>query len=73
MSQQECEQFDESDSDSGDVDSDTLHVQGAQVLGDGQTLASGTFGCTAEPSAMRCTDSSRGHFFDMSPASYQVG
>jgi hypothetical protein len=52
---------------------DTLHVQGEQVLGDGQTLTSGTFSCTAEPSAMRCTDSSSSHFFYMSPGSYQVG
>lgn len=33
----------------------------------------GTFNCTAEPSAMRSTDSSSGHFFDVSPGSYQVG
>jgi len=56
-----------------DCHNDTLHVQGEQVLGDGQTLTSGTFSCTAEPSAMRCTDSSSGHFFYMSPGSYQVG
>ncbi len=56
-----------------DCRNDTLHVQGAQVLGDGQTLTSATFSCTAQPSAMRCTDSSSGHFFDMSPASYQAG
>jgi hypothetical protein len=40
-----------------DCHNDTLHLQGEQVLGDGQTLSSGTFSCTAEPSAMRCTDS----------------
>jgi hypothetical protein len=34
-----------------DCHNDTLHVQGEQVLGDGQTLSSGTFSCTAEPSA----------------------
>jgi hypothetical protein len=49
------------------------HLQGEQVLGDGQALSSGTFSCTAEPSAMRCTDSGSGHFFYMSPGSYQIG
>jgi hypothetical protein len=56
-----------------DCHNDTLHVQGEQVLADGQTLSSGTFSCTAEPSAMKCTDSSSGHFFYMSPGSYQIG
>jgi len=56
-----------------DCHNDTLHLQGEQVLGDGQTLSSGTFSCTAEPSAMRCTDSGSGHFFYMSPGSYQIG
>jgi uncharacterized protein DUF6636 len=56
-----------------DCHNDTLHVQGEQVLGNGQTLSSGTFSCTADPEAMRCTDSSTGHFFYMSPGSYQVG
>ncbi len=56
-----------------DCHNDTLHVQGEQVVGDGQTLTSGTFSCTAEASAMRCTDSSSGHFFDVSPGSYQIG
>jgi hypothetical protein len=56
-----------------DCHSDALHVQGAQVLGDGQTLTSATFHCTAEPSAMRCADSSGGHFFYVSPGSYQIG
>ena len=56
-----------------DCHNDRVHVQGEQVLGDGQTLTSATFSCTAEPSAMRCTDSSSGHFFYMSPGSYQIG
>jgi hypothetical protein len=28
---------------------------------------------TSETAAMRCTDSSTGHFFYMSPGSYQIG
>jgi hypothetical protein len=56
-----------------DCHNDTLHLQGEPVLGDGQTSTSGTFSCTAEPSAMRCTDSASGHFFYMSPGSYQIG
>ena len=56
-----------------DCHNDTLHVRGEQVLNDGQTLSSGTFSCTSEPSAMRCTDSASGHFFYMSPGSYQIG
>lgn len=50
-----------------DCHNDTLHVQGEQVVNDGQTLTSGTLSRTSETAAMRCTDSSTGHFFYMSP------
>jgi hypothetical protein len=56
-----------------DCHNDTLHVQGEQVVNDGQTLTAGTLSCTSEAAAMRCTDSSTGHFFYMSPGSYQIG
>jgi hypothetical protein len=56
-----------------DCHNDTLHVQGEQVVNDGQTLAAGTLTCTSETAAMRCTDSSTGHFFYVSPGSYQIG
>jgi len=56
-----------------DCHNDKLRLQGEQVLEDGQTLASGTFSCTAEPPAMRCTDSDSGHFFYVSPGSYHIG
>jgi hypothetical protein len=56
-----------------DCHNDTLHVQGEQVVNDGQTLTSRTLSCTSEAAAMRCTDSSTGHFFYMSPGSYQIG
>jgi hypothetical protein len=56
-----------------DCHNDTLHVQGEQVVNDGQTLAAGTLSCASETAAMRCTDSSTGHFFYVSPGSYQIG
>jgi len=52
---------------------DTLHVPGEQVLDDGQTLSAGTLSCTSDAATMRCTDSSTGHFFYISPGSYQLG
>lgn len=51
----------------------TLHVQGERVVDDGQTLTSRTLSCTSKTAAMRCTDSSSGHFFYTSPGSYQIG
>ncbi len=56
-----------------DCHNDTLHVQGEQVLGDGQTSSAGTLSCTAAADSMKCTDSSTGHFFFVSPGSYQIG
>ena len=41
-----------------DCHNDTLHVQGEQVVNDGQTLTSRTLSCTSETAAMRCTNSS---------------
>jgi hypothetical protein len=56
-----------------DCHNDTLHVPGAQVLANGQTLSSGNLSCTADTASMRCTDSSTGHYFVLSPNSFQEG
>ena len=56
-----------------DCHNDTIHVQGEPVVNNGQTQSAGTFSCTPDTESVRCTDSSSGHFFFMSPNSYQVG
>jgi hypothetical protein len=38
-----------------------------------QPLSAGAITCSPEQSAMRCTDNSTGHFFQVSRESYQVG
>jgi hypothetical protein len=39
----------------------------------GQTRTLGAITCESQPDGMRCTDSSTGHFFRVSPQSYDVG
>ena len=39
----------------------------------GQALSAGTITCSSEQSAMKCTDVSTGHFFRVSPESYELG
>jgi hypothetical protein len=39
----------------------------------GQSRSAGTITCTSEPSGVRCTDSSTGHFFRLSRESYDLG
>jgi hypothetical protein len=56
-----------------DCHNDTIHVQGEAVVGNGQTQSAGTLSCTPDTGSVKCTDSSTGHFFFMSPGSYQVG
>lgn len=56
-----------------DCHNDTLHVQGEPVVNNGQTQSAGSLGCTPDTAAIRCTDSSTGHFFYVSPGSYQIG
>jgi len=56
-----------------DCHNDTIHVQGETVVNNGQTQSAGTLSCTPDTGSVRCTDSSTGHFFFMSPNSYQVG
>jgi hypothetical protein len=56
-----------------DCHNDTIHVQGEPVVNNGQTQSAGTLSCIPDTGSVRCTDSSTGHFFFMSPNSYQVG
>jgi len=39
----------------------------------GQSKSVGAMTCTSEPSGVRCTDSSTGHFFRVSRDSYELG
>lgn len=43
------------------------------LLAHGQTRSLGTITCDSVPAGMTCTDSSTGHFFRVSPESYQLG
>ena len=43
------------------------------TLGYGQTHTVGAITCDSEPSGVTCTDSSTGHFFQVSRESYQLG
>jgi hypothetical protein len=56
-----------------DCHNDTIHVQGEQVVNNGQTLSSGPFSCTADAASVKCTNSSSGHFFFLSPNTFQEG
>jgi hypothetical protein len=56
-----------------DCHNDTIHVQGEPVVNSGQTQSAGSLSCTPDTASIRCTDSSTGHFFFMSPNSYQIG
>ncbi len=52
---------------------DTLRVPGARTLDYGQTVSGGTITCESQPSGMKCTDSSTGHYFRVSRDSYDLG
>ncbi|OBF12188.1 hypothetical protein A5730_04750 [Mycobacterium sp. ACS4054] len=52
---------------------DTLRVAGEQTLDYGQSLSEGTITCDSEPSGVKCTDSSTGHYFRVSRDSYDLG
>lgn len=52
---------------------DTLRVAGEQTLDYGQSLSAGTITCDSEPSGVKCTDSSTGHYFRVSRDSYDLG
>ena len=51
---------------------DTLRVPGEPTLNYGQTISAGTLTCDSEPSGMKCTDSSTGHYFRVSRDSYNL-
>lgn len=51
----------------------TRFVPGLPTLDAGQTQSAGSITCDSEPSGIKCTDSSSGHFFQVSRDSYQVG
>jgi hypothetical protein len=43
------------------------------MLDSTQATYAGAIGCRSEQSAMKCTDTSTGHFFRVSPESYELG
>lgn len=53
--------------------SDTLRMPGEPILAFGQTKSAGTFTCESEPSGVKCTDGSTGHYFHVSRESYDLG
>jgi hypothetical protein len=52
---------------------DTLRVPGEPTLDYGQTVSAGTITCDSELSGMKCTDTSSGHFFQVSRDAYNLG
>ena len=52
---------------------DTLRLEGEPTLGYGQTASAGTLTCSSEAAGVRCTDSSTGHYFQVSRDSYGLG
>lgn len=49
-----------------------LAVPPMPTLNYGESRSAGTITCTSEPSGMKCTDSSTGHFFRLSSESYDL-
>jgi hypothetical protein len=52
---------------------DTLRVPGEPTLDYGKSISAGTLTCDSEPSGMKCTDSSTGHYFRVSRDSFNLG
>lgn len=52
---------------------DTVRVPGEPTLDYGQTKSAGTITCASDPSGVKCTDSSTGHYFRVSRDSYDLG
>jgi hypothetical protein len=50
----------------------TVGDDGPMLVG-AQTPHGGTIACSTEQSAVKCTDTSTGHFFRVSPESYELG
>jgi hypothetical protein len=46
--------------------------RGLATLAYGKTASAGTITCDSEPTGIRCTDASTGHFFRVSQESYQL-
>ena len=46
---------------------------GSPMLDSGQAPYAGAIACRSEQSAVKCTDTSTGHFFRVSPESYELG
>jgi hypothetical protein len=43
------------------------------TLGYGQTVFAGTITCDSEPTGVKCTDTSTGHYFRLARESYELG
>jgi len=52
---------------------DTLRVLVQPTLEYGRTISAGTITCDNEPSGMKCTDTSSGHFFQIGRNAYNLG
>ena len=52
---------------------DTLRVPGEPILDYGHTISAGTLTCDSEPAGIKCTDTSSGHFFEVSRDAYNLG
>jgi hypothetical protein len=53
--------------------SDSLRVPGEPTLDYGQTISAGTLTCDSETSGIKCTDTSSGHFFQVSRDAFNLG
>jgi hypothetical protein len=52
---------------------DTNFVAGLPVLPYGQVRSAGSITCDSEPTGMKCSDASTGHFFRLARESYEIG
>lgn len=52
---------------------DTVRVPGERTLNYGQTASAGTLSCVSEQSGVKCTDSSSGHYFEVSRDAFKLG
>ncbi|AYE96540.1 hypothetical protein C0J29_18815 [Mycobacterium paragordonae] len=52
---------------------DTVRVPGERTLNYGQTASAGTLSCISEQSGVKCTDSSSGHYFEVSRDAFKLG
>ncbi|MDP7701340.1 DUF6636 domain-containing protein [Mycobacterium sp. TY815] len=52
---------------------DTLGVPGEPTLNYGQTASAGTISCVSQEAGVKCSDSSSGHYFQVSRDSFKLG